>query len=51
MYEVNRSVFLLVPLDPFWNWLQSLPGNHLAPITACETYAATVLAGLGQLEE
>lgn len=24
MYEVNRSVFLLVPLDPFWNWLASL---------------------------
>ena len=24
MYEVNRSVFLLIPLDPFWNWLQSL---------------------------
>lgn len=31
--------------------LNFLPGNHLAPITACETYAATVLAGLGQLEE
>ncbi|OSI35983.1 VacJ [Neisseria dumasiana] len=25
MYEVNRSVFLLIPLEPFWNWLQSLP--------------------------
>lgn len=25
MYEVNRSVFLLVPLDPFWIWLQNLP--------------------------
>ena len=24
MYEVNRSVFLLVPLEPFWAWLQSL---------------------------
>lgn len=21
MYEVNRSVFLLIPLVPFWNWL------------------------------
>lgn len=25
MYEVNRSVFFLIPLEPFWNWLQSLP--------------------------
>lgn len=33
MYEVNRSVFLLIPLDPFWNWLQTLPGNHLDDIT------------------
>lgn len=33
MYEVNRSVFLLVPLDPFWNWLQSLPGDHLNGLT------------------
>ncbi len=24
MYEVNRSVFLLVPLEPFWQWLQSV---------------------------
>ncbi len=24
MYEVNRSVFLLVPLEPFWFWLQSV---------------------------
>ena len=21
MYEVNRSVFRLVPLQPFWDWL------------------------------
>ena len=33
MYEVNRSVFLLIPLDPFWNWLQTLPGNHLDGLT------------------
>ena len=33
MYEVNRSVFLLIPLDPFWNWLKSLPGNHLDGLT------------------
>ncbi|UOO81892.1 VacJ [Uruburuella testudinis] len=25
MYEVNRSVFILMPLEPFWNWLLSLP--------------------------
>ncbi|MDO4878223.1 MAG: VacJ [Neisseria sp.] len=23
MYEVNRSVFLLIPKEPFWQWLQS----------------------------
>ncbi|MDP0947391.1 hypothetical protein, partial [Klebsiella pneumoniae] len=23
MYEVNRSVFVLIPLEPFWNWLQT----------------------------
>jgi len=33
MYEVNRSVFLLIPLEPFWNWLQTLPGNHLDGLT------------------
>lgn len=26
MYEVNRSVFILIPQEPFWLWLQSLPG-------------------------
>lgn len=25
MYETNRSVFLLIPRQPFWNWLSSLP--------------------------
>ena len=24
MYEVNRSVFLLIPLKPFWRWLQEV---------------------------
>lgn len=24
MYEVNRSAFVLVPLEPFWFWLQSV---------------------------
>ncbi|MDO5059594.1 MAG: VacJ [Neisseria sp.] len=32
MYEVNRSVFLLMPLEPFWNWLQSV-GTDLDGIT------------------
>ena len=39
MYEVNRSVFLLIPLDPFWNWLQTLPGNHLDGLTLDEIEA------------
>lgn len=25
MYEVNRSVILVVPQEPFWFWLKSLP--------------------------
>ncbi len=29
MYEVNRSVFLLIPLEPFWVWLQNLPDINL----------------------
>lgn len=29
MYEVNRSVFILMPLEPFWNWLVSLPEIEL----------------------
>ncbi len=33
MYEVNRSVFLLTPLEPFWNWLQSLPDLDLGDAT------------------
>lgn len=32
MYEVNRSVFLLIPLEPFWYWLQSV-GVALDDIT------------------
>lgn len=27
MYEINRSVVVVFPLEPFWNWLQSLPEN------------------------
>ena len=33
MYEVNRSVFMLIPLPPFWNWLNSLPDSQLDGIT------------------
>lgn len=33
MYEINRSVFLLVPLEPFWNWLTGLPGIDLENFT------------------
>lgn len=33
MYEVNRSVFLLMPLEPFWYWVQSLPNIDLTDIT------------------
>ena len=43
MYEVNRSVFLLIPLDPFWNWLQTLPGNHLDGLTLEDIQADAIL--------
>ena len=33
MYEINRSVFRLVPLQPFWNWLTPLPGAELGDHT------------------
>ena len=33
MYEINRSVFRLVPLQPFWNWLTALPGAELGDLT------------------
>ena len=29
MYEVNRSVLVLVPQAPFWNWLSHLPDIDL----------------------
>ena len=32
MYEINRSVFRLVPLQPFWNWLTALPGAELGDL-------------------
>ena len=33
MYEVNRSVFLLIPLEPFWAWLEDLPDINLDNLT------------------
>ena len=33
MYEVNRSVFIVIPNQPFWNWLSSLPGTDLGGLT------------------
>ena len=36
MYEVNRSVFLLMPLEPFWYWLQSLPDVDLDDFTLAD---------------
>ncbi|PIT53004.1 VacJ [Snodgrassella alvi] len=33
MFEVNRSVFLLVPLEPFWAWLQNLPDIDLEQLS------------------
>ena len=29
MYEVNRSLVTLIPQEPFWAWLQSLPETDL----------------------
>lgn len=33
MYEVNRSVFIVVPLEPFWQWLNGLPYGDLDGLT------------------
>lgn len=33
MYEVNRSVLIVVPQAPFWNWLNSLPDSDLSGMT------------------
>lgn len=29
MYETNRSVVMLIPQEPFWAWLTSLPDTDL----------------------
>ena len=33
MYEVNRSVFIVIPNEPFWYWLNSQPDSDLSNIT------------------
>ncbi len=33
MYEVNRSVFILIPLEPFWHWLNGLPDSDLSDLS------------------
>ncbi len=32
MYEVNRSVFMLIPQEPFWMWLNDLPDIDLGDV-------------------
>ena len=36
MYEVNRSVLVLVPQEPFWAWLQSLPDAELGDLSLAD---------------
>lgn len=36
MYEVNRSVFILLPQEPFWNWLSNLPDLDLQDMTLAD---------------
>lgn len=33
MYEINRSVVILVPQEPFWNWLNDLPESDLSELS------------------
>lgn len=33
MYEVNRSVIIVIPTELFWNWLQNLPDTDLSELT------------------
>ncbi|MFC2506172.1 MAG: VacJ [Kingella sp. (in: b-proteobacteria)] len=32
MYEVNRSVIIVIPQEPFWNWLNQLPNSDLSEL-------------------
>ena len=36
MYEVNRSVFIVLPREPFWQWLSNLPHSDLGDLTLAE---------------
>ena len=36
MSEVNRSVFIVVPREPFWQWLSNLPHSELGDLTLAE---------------
>lgn len=36
MYEVNRSVFIVIPQEPFWHWLTTLPDSDLGDMTLAD---------------
>lgn len=33
MYEVNRSVIIVIPQEPFWHWLNGLPDSDLGDMS------------------
>lgn len=33
MYEINRSVIIVVPQEPFWHWLNDLPDSDLSELS------------------
>lgn len=33
MYEVNRSVIIAIPREPFWYWLKQLPNSDLSELS------------------
>lgn len=36
MYEVNRSVIIVIPQEPFWNWLNGLPDSDLSGMSLAD---------------
>ena len=38
MYEVNRSLFLLIPREPFWHWLHTIGADLSAEPLAREAF-------------
>ena len=36
MYEVNRSVIIVVPQEPFWNWLNGLSNSDISKLTLAD---------------